>query len=115
MGVAIFFLLALIVAGAIAYPLLPGRARTQVAPTLTDGEIEQAVRNLRRTRSGAEQHCPACGRAFQPGDRFCVGCGQSLPQADSAGPVCPSCGAALHSQDLFCAKCGHRLPAGEAA
>jgi predicted amidophosphoribosyltransferase len=129
MGIAIFFVLAVIVAAAIAYPLLPGRTTSLPAPTVTDGEIERAVRNLRRARSRDELSCPTCGQTFQPGDRFCVRCGGTLsqPQADPVGaermgaegtrpnPACPSCGSTIREGDLFCAKCGHGIVAEEVA
>jgi predicted nucleic acid-binding Zn ribbon protein len=117
-GVAIFFLLALLAAVAIIYPLLPGRAPT--APAITDGEIEAAVRKLRRARAGGGRACPACGEAYQPGDCFCVRCGRALPVGDGAkaqlppaGLVCLSCGAALQEGDRFCAKCGYTLQSEE--
>jgi predicted amidophosphoribosyltransferase len=120
--VAIFFVLALLTAGAIVYPLLPGRAPAAPAPAVTDGEIETAVRKLRRARTGGGRACPTCGEAYQPGDRFCVRCGGALPSGDQgrsplplAGPVCPSCGAALQNGDRFCAKCGYALHSEEVA
>jgi predicted amidophosphoribosyltransferase len=124
MGVAIFFVLAVIVAAAIVYPLLPGRSTSLPKPTLTDGEIERAVRNLRRARGRDGLFCSICGQAFQPGDRFCVRCGGTLPQpqtdpvgARSKQPsaACPSCGATIREGDEFCAKCGHSVVAEEAA
>lgn len=115
MGLAVFFLLALIVTGIVAYPLLPGRTTARPQPVVTDGDIERAVRDLRRTRSGSGQFCPTCGKAHQVEDRFCVRCGSALPGVAGAGPVCPSCGAAVREADQFCAKCGHGLAAGEAA
>ena len=119
MSLVIFFLLALIAAGAIVYPLLPGRAPAQPAPAVTDGDIERAVRRLRRghTRRGGALLCPECGRLYQAGDHFCVGCGSALPQgqAVSEDAVCPACGAAIRPGDRFCAKCGHSLGGEEAA
>lgn len=117
MAIAIFFVLAVLVAAVIAYPLLPGQMAPEPAPTVTDGDIERAVRHLRLARSRGELHCPACGRAHQAGDRFCVGCGSSLPQGNSAfeGPVCPSCGILVREGDRFCARCGYGLAAEEVA
>jgi uncharacterized OB-fold protein len=129
MSVALFFLLAVAVAGIIVYPLLPGQRSAQPAPAITDTEIEQAVRRLRKARSEGGLHCPACGRAYQVGDRFCIRCGGTLPQAQagSGGPgeqgaditsvtsVCLSCGAALREGDQFCAKCGQAIDAREVA
>lgn len=116
MSIVVFFLLALIAAGAIAYPLLPGRSPARSTPVVTDGDIERAVRDLRRSRRQSSAACPACGQGYQPGDRFCVRCGGSLPQSEApAGSSCPSCGASLHGDEQFCPKCGHRLVGGEAA
>jgi uncharacterized OB-fold protein len=118
MSIFVFFVLAVIAAGIIAYPLLPGRAPVQPASVLTDGEIQQAVRALRRSRRGSGLVCPSCGRIAQTGDLFCVRCGTSLPQSEVQpepdGLVCSSCGAGLHEDDQFCAKCGHPVGAQEA-
>ena len=113
MGVAIFFVLALIVAVIVIYPLLPGRRTDVPAPVVTDGEIEQAVREFRRTGGQVGPQCPACGQSYQAGDSFCVRCGGVLPQAQPASdePACPSCGATIREGDQFCAKCGH--PTGD--
>lgn len=124
MGIAIFFMLAVLVAAVIVYPLLPGRTTSLSAPRVTEEEIERVVRNLRRARSREGSFCPTCGQAFQPGDRFCVQCGGTLsqPKADPVGAehiqqslACPSCGATIREGDQFCAKCGHRIVAEEVA
>ena len=129
MGIAIFFVLALIVAVPIIYPLLPGQTTSLPAPKVTREEIERAVQNLRRARSRDGSFCPTCGQASQPGDRFCVRCGGALfqPQTDPAGAgqtgapgtqpslVCPSCGTTIREGDQFCAKCGHGIVAEEVA
>jgi len=52
--------------------------------------------------------CAACGRASQPGARFCGGCGKPLV------PRCPACGAAGEPGASFCQACGVALaPARE--
>lgn len=124
MSVVVFLLLAAISAGIIIYPILPGRAPAQPAPALTVGEIEQAVRDLRRARGRSDAGsrggllCPSCGAAYQKGDLFCVRCGSSLPKVDvpvePEGLVCSSCGNALRADDQFCAKCGQPVVAEEA-
>jgi uncharacterized OB-fold protein len=118
MSIFVFFVLAIIAAGIVAYPMLPGRATAQPAAVLTDSEIEQAVRALRRSRGGSGLACPSCGRVAQKGDLFCVRCGTSLPQSEAEpepdGLVCSSCGAELHAGDQFCAKCGHPVGTEEA-
>ena len=112
MGIAVFFLLALVAAAAIAYPLLPGRLPGSASPALTDGDIEQA--------------CAICGaRGSGSGSRACLpGLWHGLPArrpllralwrricppAPEAAPAstCPSCGATVREGDQFCAKCGH--------
>jgi ribosomal protein L32 len=110
-GVAIFVLLALVVAAVIAYPLLPGRGPAETAPSVSDADIERAVRELRRERERGGPRCPTCGEAYAAGDRFCVHCGGALPQPQIAegSQACPECGAVLRAEDVFCSKCGHRL------
>ena len=126
MGIVIFFVLAAIAVGIIAYPMLPGRRTpAQPAPVLTDAEIEQQVRNLRRsrserrTRSRGGLSCPSCGKAYQAGDLFCVRCGSGLTEVEAQSEpdelVCPSCGVSLDADDQFCAKCGHHVATEEVA
>lgn len=114
MTILIFTLLGLAVAAAIVYPLLPGQRGVAQTAIATDEQIDRAVRDLRRSRQRGPL-CPACGRSYQAGDRFCVHCGGNLPgtQEQTAGPACPSCGSAIKDGDRFCAKCGHSLPAPE--
>jgi DNA-directed RNA polymerase subunit RPC12/RpoP len=117
MGVAIFLVLAVIAAGIVIYPLLPGRTSAKPAPSVTDGDIERAVRRFRQTNGHAGLHCPTCGQAYEAGDLFCVSCGGTLPQAQAAadGPACPACGATIRKGDRFCAKCGHTIAIEEVA
>ena len=119
-GVAVFFVLVLISAAAIVYPLLqrrgaPAPARDVPAVRATDEDIERAVRDLRRSRGRSGDFCPACGNAHKPNDRFCVHCGGELPGAASPSRVCPACGAALQDGDRFCSKCGHSMAPAEVA
>ena len=118
MSFVIVALLLLVAAAAIAYPLLPGRTPSaEVAPVVTDGDIERALRDLRWARRRESHSCPACGQGYEAGDRFCVRCGGALPQAENPAPVpvCPSCGAAVREGDEFCAKCGHSIQVGGTA
>jgi uncharacterized OB-fold protein len=116
-GVAVFFVLVLISAAVVVYPLLPGRgspAPAQSAPA-SDEDIRRAVRDLRRARGRSGDFCPACGSPHKPDDRFCVHCGGELPGAASPGPLCPACGTALMTGDRFCSKCGHSMAPVEVA
>jgi predicted amidophosphoribosyltransferase len=117
MATLVFFLMAAVAAAAIAYPLLPRALASQTVPMVTDGDIEEAVRSLRqrRAKSKGGPSCPACGRVYQAGDRFCAGCGGELPATGIAAATCPSCGAALREGDQFCSKCGHLLTSEEVA
>ncbi|RPI58574.1 MAG: zinc ribbon domain-containing protein [Chloroflexi bacterium] len=122
MSLVVFFVLAALAAIAVAYPLLTPRVPAEPEARISDAQVEGAVQRLRRARKrgepvspGADRVCPACSAPYQPGDRFCVRCGQTLPEQGAAptpaqAAVCPSCGAALREDDLFCARCGHRLP-----
>jgi uncharacterized OB-fold protein len=114
-SIAIFLLLAAAVAVALIYPLIPSRRYAQAVPQVTDREIDAAVRKVRRARAGNGPRCAACGHVYKPGDRFCVRCGEALPQVGPSGPVCPECGEPVQEGDSFCPKCGHRRPVGEAA
>ena len=117
MGLAVFFVLTLIVAAIVIYPLLPGRTAAEPAPAVTDGEIERAVGQFRRKGGQAGLSCPACGQSYQAGDSFCVRCGGTLPTAQTVADkaACPSCGVKIREGDQFCAKCGHAFGVGEAA
>jgi len=117
MSLVVFVLLAALTAMAIAYPLLKPGAAAQPEARVSDAQIDRAVQRLRQARKrGAGPACPACGAPYQPGDGFCVRCGQVLPRQEAAPApaperVCPSCGASLRPDDVFCARCGHRLSA----
>jgi hypothetical protein len=124
MGVVLFIAMALLVAAAILYPMLTRSGAAAWAGGASDEQIEGAVRRLRRARSAGSRSvplpggaCPACGQAYQPGDRFCVRCGGALPQAATvaaatpapARPACRSCGTPLAEGDQFCVKCGEAV------
>jgi hypothetical protein len=115
MGVVVFFVLALLSAAFIVYPLLPGRQPVEEFAAVTDGEIEQAVRRFRGAPASDGLSCPTCGRTYKAGDSFCVSCGGTLPTTELDARVCPSCGAGLGEADQFCAKCGNKLAAREVA
>jgi len=75
---------------------------------LLEQEILEARRGMRRPDARATSQpgvltCPECGREVAAEDRFCAGCGASLPR------VCPDCGAPFDEGDHFCARCGARL------
>lgn len=117
MSLVVFVLMAALTAMAIAYPLLKPGVAAQPEARVSDAQIDRAVQRLRGARKrSAGPACPTCGAPYQPGDRFCVRCGQALPRQEAAPTpaperVCPSCGAALRPDDLFCARCGHHLSA----
>lgn len=115
MGIAIFFVMAVIVAAVIVYPLFTRRAYVETARAVTDGDIERALVKLRGARRQGDATCPSCGATYTAGDQFCVRCGGALmpARATADGPACPSCGATLRIGDRYCSACGHNMAAEE--
>lgn len=59
---------------------------TLPAPDADDDPVEHSVQGLQRgdeipAAAGARRHCPNCGAAARPGDRFCGECGARLSAA----------------------------------
>ena len=82
-----------------------------------DPEEEERKRKEALARwDGDTTVCPFCGRSHRPDARFCIGCGQRLPEAtacqrppESNVPelrVCPHCGTFQTSAMVICEKCG---------
>ena len=46
--------------------------------------------------------CPECGVEFEPGTRFCSGCGVDLEKEFIDKPVCPRCGKEFPAGTKFC-------------
>lgn len=72
-------------------------------------EIEAEIEALKHISIDLERGgpaCPTCAKPYRPGDAFCTGCGQALPQLEAG---CPACGAPYQPGDAFCAKCGAPL------
>lgn len=77
-------------------------------------EIEAEIESLKQLAIEPETDgsaCPNCGKGYQPGDAFCTGCGQALPEVTAAdlGERCPECDTPVEADDAFCAKCGFAL------
>jgi len=84
------------------------RAATEAdLEALIEAEVLVARQTLGAESRGGEPAndgvCPACGRAFRPGDRYCAGCGAQL------NALCSECGRAVHPDDRFCTSCGAEL------
>jgi predicted amidophosphoribosyltransferase len=59
--------------------------------------------------------CPACGRPFLPGMKFCGVCGAKLPGGQGTGQAhpgntCPAFGKEFSPGKTFCGGCGAKLP-----
>jgi hypothetical protein len=84
-------------------------ADRRLGPTL----IRDYTIRLESLKQGSA--CPACGRRAGANDRFCAGCGASLPAgplvgSPSAAPTgCVVCGRPAEPGDRFCAGCGSPL------
>jgi DNA-directed RNA polymerase subunit RPC12/RpoP len=78
-----------------------------------DAEIE-LLKNIQLDPAEInEAACPQCGQVFLPGDAFCAGCGQPLPDLTAnEAEVCPACGYPYQLGDAFCARCGLALTEG---
>jgi predicted amidophosphoribosyltransferase len=111
MSVVIFLVLAFVTAAVIAFPLLPAATASQAVTVPGNGAAGRSARRSGQAGSKPGRACPSCGAPVQPGDRFCVKCGGTLPQTRPAARTCPACGASLEAEDRFCRKCGHNLPA----
>ena len=69
--------------------------------------------------------CPNCGKPYQPGDKFCMGCGAHLdqpvinaaqPSAPQSGvKICEKCGMENDADSKFCMGCGNPLGAAAPA
>ncbi len=115
MSIAIFVVMLLVSAGLVVYPLFSPGKQGGLPVSVSEADIDRALRKMRSNRPKAGLTCPKCGRAYQAGDQFCVQCGEALPDKPVArGPVCPACGVSVHEGDLFCAKCGAQISEGEA-
>jgi hypothetical protein len=81
-----------------------------------DAEIELLKNIQLNSPEIDEATCPHCGQAFLPGDAFCAGCGQPLPDLTATEvEVCPACDYTYQPGDAFCARCGLALTEGERA
>ena len=59
-------------------------------------------------RPGRLTACPACSRAVEGGDQFCLHCGKQLVRSVRR---CPNCAAYPDPSDRFCLFCGTALDA----
>lgn len=50
--------------------------------------------------------CPKCQTPNEPGDKFCMQCGNSLESEQKEKVHCSNCGAELKPGAAFCTKCG---------
>lgn len=77
-----------------------------------DAEIE-LLKNIQLDPAEVDEAtCPQCGQVFLPGDAFCTGCGQALPEIAADEPtddICSGCGYTYQPGDAFCSRCGTAL------
>ncbi len=100
--------------------------------------VEQARVRATPVADPTAQWCPQCGGALEPGDAFCVTCGERIPGTESGGPTvqvparqpaatiarsllvtghhspqggdCPMCRLSLAPAAQSCPRCGHQIP-----
>ena len=56
-------------------------------------------------------YCPYCNAKVLPGAKFCIHCGQKLPEVKTK--KCPNCGNIVRENEKYCYKCGFPLSSGE--
>ena len=61
-----------------------------------------------QTPAPSNKVCPSCGSPVADGAKFCMTCGQPVPQAPAA-KFCPECGTRCEGNSKFCMNCGHKL------
>lgn len=88
-----------------------------------DTLMEDAILSRKSTLATGEaaepdgRTCAKCGRSALTGDKFCGGCGATLPALTylpalkAAQLACPNCGQPHAPTDRFCARCGQPLAA----
>ncbi|MEY8337370.1 DUF4234 domain-containing protein [Lachnospiraceae bacterium 62-35] len=98
-------------------------------------KLKGAVIFQKSGHEGADNMCPKCGKPYNPGDKFCMGCGLNLQQAaipaplpvptsisdssfgteavpepqKTAGKICQKCGMENEEDSKFCMGCGNLL------
>ncbi len=73
--------------------------------------LERTVAVRRESLKSDGRACSDCGRRAAAEDKFCAGCGASLPAAQTVrtANTCPKCGLPHQPGDRFCAGCGSPL------
>ncbi len=57
-------------------------------------------------------NCPKCNRELENDAKFCVYCGERIPEAPAAAPAmifCTNCGTKTNAGSAFCENCGARI------
>lgn len=55
-----------------------------------------------------EGKCPKCGADLPENAKFCLNCGERVPEVDDSTVICPQCGKRV-PKAKFCQECGHRF------
>ena len=87
-----------------------GAAPHSASPKMDVGQFfaQGASANTQGEEEPAEAKCPACGAVLPPNAKFCLNCGEKVPEAEEHTVVCPNCGKTV-SKAEFCSECGYKF------
>lgn len=85
-----------------------GAVAGMVGGTMRDA-VGSATAPTAGTAAPVTATCEKCGAPLPEGAKFCMECGQRVPDKTGSSLACPDCGAAVPAGAKFCMECGHRF------
>lgn len=103
---------------------VPHDAMNQVSSAFSNitGSVSASVNKI--TKENVMGYCSKCGNTLVYGNKFCIACGEPVPESVIAGyeaaknkkeqeksgkRTCSKCGALLSADSAFCASCGAKI------
>ena len=85
-----------------------GAVAGMVGGTMRDA-VDSATAPAAGTPEGGTVTCGKCGAPLPADAKFCMICGQRVPEKTGSSLTCPDCGATVPAGAKFCMECGHRF------
>ena len=85
-----------------------GAVAGMVGGTMRDA-VDSATAPAAGTPEGGTATCGKCGAPLPADAKFCMTCGQRVPEKTGSSLTCPDCGATVPAGAKFCMECGHRF------